>query len=436
MSRSQLSRRTFLQALGVGAGMLPLLESETAFAAGAAKRMILVNWGNGVFTPNYTPKSADLTAMPLPPILSPLQPFAAKMLIPQNVHLQTMVDANNAFGGHFAMPCLWTGTNPVSFIGQGPSIDQTVSDALAKQGVTTPLLNLGARNGSSSSSWKAQGVRNTANTNPYDVFTKLFAGATLPPATVSNLIEQDKSILDLVGRQLTAFTSRLGMADQMKVQAHLDSIRALEMELSSKPVVSSSCTPPMLTPNLNFKTVSNFPAQVDMVMRLAGTAIVCGVANVINIDLTNDGGSNDITFPTLNIPSPDFHAIAHASDATTKNLTDPNSINKTTIDTWFYKQLATMLGILDGFAEGAGTALDNTLVVAANDMSTSHSVRSIPYVIFGSAGGFFKTGRMVDTKGVPNNKLLTTLVHAMGLTTVTGIGVPQYSGDIDSLVIA
>jgi hypothetical protein len=188
---------------------------------------------------------------------------------------------------------------------------------------------------------------------------------------------------------------------------------------------------------VNFKNdITKYPVLVDMMMRLAGTAIICGVANVVTIDLTNDGGGNDITFPTLGIASPDFHSIAHSADAQSRNLTNASVISKTTIDTWFYKQVATLLGILDQFPEGAGTALDNSLVVTANDMSIGHSVRSIPYILFGSAGGFFKTGRVVDTKGVPNNKLLTTMVHALGLTSTKGVGVPQYTGDIDSLLVA
>ena len=50
-----------------------------------------------------------------------------------------------------------------------------------------------------------------------------------------------------------------------------------------------------------------------------------------------------------------------------------------------------------------------------------HDVRNIPYVIIGSGGGFFKTGRMVTLpSNVPNNHLLTSVLHALGMTSVTG----------------
>ena len=39
-----------------------------------------------------------------------------------------------------------------------------------------------------------------------------------------------------------------------------------------------------------------------------------------------------------------------------------------------------------------------------------HDVHNIPYVIIGSGGGFFKTGRMVTlATNVPNNHLLTSV---------------------------
>ena len=63
----------------------------------------------------------------------------------------------------------------------------------------------------------------------------------------------------------------------------------------------------------------------------------------------------------------------------------------------------------------------------------AHYVGQIPYVIIGSGGGFFKTGRMVTFPNqVPNNHLLTSILHALGMTSVTGVGDPKYAGNIDT----
>jgi hypothetical protein len=66
-----------------------------------------------------------------------------------------------------------------------------------------------------------------------------------------------------------------------------------------------------------------------------------------------------------------------------------------------------------------------------------HDTHNIPYVLVGGGGGFFKTGRMVTlANNVPNNHLLTSVLHALGMTSVTGVGDPKYAGNIDSALMA
>ena len=79
---------------------------------------------------------------------------------------------------------------------------------------------------------------------------------------------------------------------------------------------------------------------------------------------------------------------------------------KTQIDTWFFTQVAYLVAQLGANAEGAGTTLDNTVVLVCNDMNEGsfHDVRSLPYLIIGSGGGFFKTGTCVQLPAnAPNN---------------------------------
>jgi hypothetical protein len=47
------------------------------------------------------------------------------------------------------------------------------------------------------------------------------------------------------------------------------------------------------------------------------------------MDLIDNGGGSSLTFPWLNISSPDFHAIAHKGSS--------DYVNKTKIDQWFYE---------------------------------------------------------------------------------------------------
>jgi hypothetical protein len=436
--KDKYSRRALLKALGVGAGMLPLLNNEWASAADAGapagnvagmsapgnfpKRFICVVWTNGVYQKNWwqTSSGTDLTAGTLLPILAPLAPFKSKLLIPHNIAIQNVYDFNN-YGGHFGYPCILTGTQK----GTGPSIDTMI--AQASPGVANAQLNLGCRPSRPGMSWKAGGVANTPNTSPTSVFNQLFAGANLSPTQIVTTQAKNKSILDLVSTQLTAFQGRVGTDDKVKIQSHLDAIRGIENSLSSQ-TLTMGCAPPSLTgATMSFTQIANYPTHVDLMMKLAATSVTCGITRAVTIELIDDGGGNSLTFPWLNINSPNYHDLAHTGSA--------SAAQKTQIDAWWYTQVATLLGILDGSSEGTGTTLDNSCVLVANDMQegNTHFDKNVPWLMAGSCGGFFKTGRVVETNNAANNQLLTTICHAMGLSTVATVG-DKYTGNLDSIL--
>ena len=111
--------------------------------------------------------------------------------------------------------------------------------------------------------------------------------------------------------------------------------------------------------------------------------------------------------------------------------------NKTKIDTWFFERLAGLVKDLASAPEGNGSVLDNTCILVCNDMNegSNHWVKSIPYFIIGGCGGFFKQGQALSLpSAVPNNQLLTSVCHAMGLQIAT-VGA-NYGGDLDSVLKA
>jgi hypothetical protein len=425
--KEKYSRRALLKALGVGAGMLPILNNEWASAApagtataagGMPKRFIAIAITNGIYQKNWwqAANGLDLTTGTLLPILTPLAPFRSKLLIPHNIAIQNVFNSNN-YGGHFGYPCMLTGTQK----GTSASIDTLIAQSVPN--VANAQLNLGCRPSNSHLSWKAGGVANTPNTSPSKVFSQLFSGVNLSPAQVSTTQARRKSVLDLVNSQLTAFQGVVGADDKVKIQSHLDSIRGIEKALTGE-VLTVGCAPPTLGATVDFTQVGNFPTFVSLMMKLAATSVTCGITRAVTMELIDDGGGNSLTFPWLSVSTQNYHAIAHQGAGA--------AADKTTIDTWWHTQFATLLGILDGAAEGPGTALDNTCVLIANDMQegNTHYDKNVPWLIAGSCGGFFKTGRVVELNNAPNNQLLTTILHAMGLSTVASVG-DMYTGNLD-----
>lgn len=439
------SRRAILKRLGIGAGFLPLLSTERAKAAaptGYPLRFIAITLTGGVCPPNFYPSGAagPLPAT-LPTTLQSLTPWASKILMMRTANGQrspidarVMVDIGSGYGGHWSYPSLLTGHvtgDAATAQAASPSIDQLFANHLATQGVSNTLLTVGVRPFKSYTSYRSANTANTQVTDPYRLFNNLFSGTTMPPTQVNALHARRRSILDFVGKELTAFSKNLGTDDKTKVQVHLDSIRTLEGQIVTTPPPASTCTAPSITPTgLTFTSNTNYPTHVKFMSDLVATAVICGKARSVTLDLIDNGGGNSLTFPWLDIASPDYHAIAH--------LGAEDYARKTRIDQWFYEAcVARIVGQLAGVSEGSGSVLDNTVVLVTNDMAEGswHDVRGIPHVIIGSGGGFFRTGRMVTLPNtVPNNHLLTSVLHALGMTSVTGVGDPKYAGNLDSVL--
>ncbi|HVU51318.1 MAG TPA: DUF1552 domain-containing protein [Polyangia bacterium] len=422
VTRARLSRRAFLRRVGASAALLPLLHTERARAAtpsGFPKRLVTIAWSNGVAGPLFFPPGDDPTASQ---VLAPLAPLKAKVTLVAGIDHQAMLDDNRPFDGHFGFPTLFTGTyknvGGQSSTATGPSIDQVVSDAVAKQvNLPVPLLNITAQG--LSTSFRADGTRNTGETSPARLFKTVFASPTLSPAALAALNARRKSVLDYLGGELSTFGARLGADDQAKIGAHLQSIRQLETALASQataPTAACAAVDPG-APTDYRGTMKAFSDLVAMALR-------CDVTRAVSLVWADDNGSGPYTLPFLDLGGSDMdigevHAIAHGAGSIGTGWT-----LKARVDTWYMTQLAYLAQALDASAEGSGTTLDNSLLVMGNDMSngSTHSVSGVPFVLVGRAGGALRAGRVVragpfaGSAGAP-----PTLGTSVGPTDLTGL---------------
>jgi hypothetical protein len=82
---------------------------------------------------------------------------------------------------------------------------------------------------------------------------------------------------------------------------------------------------------------------------------------------------------------------------------------------------------MDHVVEGNGKSmLDNSLVVWLNGLGkgNNHTRDNIPYVLAGSAGGYFPTGRYL-TYDNAHNDLMVSILNAMGLPNEKTFGDPS-----------
>ena len=87
-----------------------------------------------------------------------------------------------------------------------------------------------------------------------------------------------------------------------------------------------------------------------------------------------------------------------------------------------------MIDRLKAIPEGDGSVFDNTVILWTNEQSrgNNHDRRNLPYVLAGSAGKFFQTGRFVQfPSNTAHNHLLVSLLNSMGID-VNEFGNPTY----------
>jgi hypothetical protein len=431
-TKLRFSRRAMLAGIGASAALLPLVDAERAQAAGPGgfpKRLVTITWGHGVCQSAFYPADGSTNSQ----VLAPLAPFAAKTLVAAGLDYKMMLEQGKQYDGHFTYPVIYTGTyqntGGQNCTSKGPSIDQVVSDSIAKQvALPQPLLVITVEG--ESTSWRGPEQRNTGEGDAKRLFDKLFASAAMPSEDLAKIRERRKSVLDFVGQELTGFSQRMGTEDKAKIDAHFESIRQLEAQLTAN---TMACGQPMV--NTGSKI---FQDKVAAMLDMTAMALRCDITRAVSICWADDGGYRPITLPWLDINS-SFHDVAHQGK-------DGYSA-KIKADIWMYEQVARLAANLDGAVEGTETALDHSVIVVGNDMNegSGHYVGGLPFVLVGSCGGYFNTGQTVKLgnwakktgeywngdSGVPHNKLLASLANAMDVpTTAFGEG---YAGTLDEL---
>ena len=75
--------------------------------------------------------------------------------------------------------------------------------------------------------------------------------------------------------------------------------------------------------------------------------------------------------------------------------------------------------------------LDRGVSVFCNDLGNgpSHSYTNVPFILAGSANGFLKTGQFIDFGQVYHNKLLNTIINAVGLRHEDGTYIDNFGDD-------
>jgi hypothetical protein len=437
LKKLRVSRRFALQGAvgGIGVSLwLPILDAMCddhgeAFAQGDAlpTSFGIFFWGNG-FNPDQFNPSGSGASWQLPPTMEPFGELKNDMTFVTGLD---MMDGQFKGHGWGVMYVLAGGDGNIisrtSEITRGaenanatqykPTIDQIIADAIHtdqpfKSIETGVLAFKGINMGTVSNNLAHRGPNDflPPERDPAKLFNTLFGngvpsgtgGSSGVPMDVSNTLR--RSVLDAVWEDANRLKMTVGAADAMRIDAHMESIRAVELRIPEGS--DGGTTPPMgCNPTEPATNLPDVTAKSQALNRLITAAVACNMTRVYTHLWS--GARDENTYPQINV-NRDHHTLTH----------DGNTAEHTKIERYIMEQYADLATVMKETTIGATNVLDQTLIYGISDIAFEpqwHVHTDYRIVLMGHAGGQLPGNRHVRLQGRKVTELMLTMQQVMGL---------------------
>lgn len=462
MTKTGMTRRELLKLTGATAAMVPLFQVRRSRAEppSGLRRLVIMCWPNGVNTGQFWPRTATGSEYYGPLSGAPTMPLSLKPIFDVGVADQVLMPRNvvNAAGredpraptGHECYLHLLTGVPSAPGGGGGarsaggPSVDQFIANKLPAV-TTLRSIQFGLYSlplPVNCATWRGVDAPSFPEGRPERLFDALFGGGRSSDELL-RLRQRKLSILDAVHRQLESKARGLSTVDQLRLAEHLDAVRQLERELDPANLPSPVCTDPVkMIGGQSFdyrKYDEQYHLAHNVQSQLLFFALKCGLTQVATYQFMDAhmeyfsvraGSPFALELKRLGgeIVDGSMHGhydIAHFG-SNAGNVA--NYAVKNALDGWHVEKFAQFVKLLRDTPEGAGTMLDNTVVLLINQFNNggSHFIEPSPILIAGRGTGQFKVNQVVDCRRQSLNKLYVSLCHSMGITTVDTFGTDKY----------
>lgn len=452
---TKLSRRQLLG--GTGAALaLPYLDAmrpaRAADCAELPKRLIVMYTPNGTVPASFWPTGSG-SDFALSPILEPLEEHKNSLLIVGGLDIRSgntgpgdphQRGTGSCLTGRALLEGNFSGdANEVAGWAAGISLDQHVAASID----CTPLrsLEFGVMVEDPTVrgriSYTGAGKPLPPENSPSKIYERVFEpGLTGEEKALRR--ERRGYVIDRVLDQYRALHQRLGVEDRARLDSHVEALTELETQLQQPGVeFGGACTElelPTFSEDFDYGELPAVgKAQIDVMTQM----MRCDVTRVATLMWTHS--QSMASYPlTVKFGSQTFnstgghHGLAHKGDDEAEYIAKNVAINR-----FFAGQLAYLIQSLQSIPEGEGTAFDNTLILWTNEQNkgNTHDLGDMPYVLAGSLGGAVQTGQYLrfgpelstrnGERGESHNRLLTTVLRAMGLDD-EGFGDTQFGSDV------
>lgn len=313
----------------------------------------------------------------------------------------------------------------------GESLDHRIGRELNPDGRDSLFLYAGAPQGwlgGPCISYRGSGNRRSALIHPYTAYLSMIGGGTeLSEEAMVLLAQRNRSVNDLVRDQLGALLrSDLTARDRERLDLHLSSVRDLENTLACQMSESEAMALEGLVDPDGIdgdRVLACARAHMDV----AALAVACGFTRSVAIQVGNGNDGLTRYWDDDGNMMENFHYVSHrrASHDDMGTILANSDVLHHQVDRQFARAFAHLLDRLSSYQVGDRTLLDCGVAVWYNDLSNgpAHGPNGTPYILAGSAGGYFKQGEFVDTgeegwDGARNHaRVLNTIATAVGCRT-------------------
>ncbi len=461
-----MSRRVLLRGLGGVTLALPFLEGLAPKRASAAPSdvepfAIFFRQANGVACAQeneelgveperFWPKT--LGALDATNVegraLDELSSYLSRLLVVQNVN---MCDYEYGDGHARGALQVLTASGPVDknaggeSEANGESLDHRIGRQLNPNGGDSLFLYAGQPYGwlgGPCVSYRGPNDRRAAISDPSLAYQQMIGGTDgLSQEAIDRLVTRNQSVNDLVRGQLSALLKRpeLSSSDRKRLDLHLTSIRDLESNLSCRKEVFL----PADLGDLESIDGDQVLATARHHMEVAALAVACGFTRSVAIQVgSGNDGSTRFRDPDSGEMMENYHYISHrrlSHDASGGVIANGDVLHNK-IDRQFGQTFRHLLDKLSEYDLGGETLLDRGVAIWHNDLGNGpgHGSRSIPWIMAGSASGYFKQGQFIKLDDdqnywelVNHARVLNAIGSAVGCTSEGKEELDDFGAELD-----
>src|SRR5262245_14284079 len=250
ITKISLPRRTFLRGMGTTLA-LPFLDAMVPALTAVPKappRFTAIYFGNGANMDEWTPKTEGV-GFAMTPSLKALEPFRDRLLVVTGLDNYPATDQGDTGGQHpraavAFMSSAHAKQTEGADVRAGTTVDQLAANELCKD-LKLSSLELTVESNDvvgacdhgyacaymNSLSWKSPTMPLPTESNPRFVFERLFgSGDTAEERVIRS--REDRSILDVVTKQISQLRRRVSPADGSKLGEYFDAIRDVEQRIN------------------------------------------------------------------------------------------------------------------------------------------------------------------------------------------------------------